>query len=120
MKFLAIDKHVAVIPDVRHTLNKLGHTVNHICLSGHCDLVGIYRSSIDELNGDNWCNVLTQKKCDEFWDKYKSVLDKYDGFICGYPPSFSMLYAKSNKPIIIYIPIRYEHGFDNNKEGFIS
>ena len=68
------------------------------------------------LDGDGWCATINGRKFEEFYNEYKDDLEKYDGFICCYPPIFSMLYKYSKKPIIIQIPIRYECGADNNPE----
>ena len=56
--------------------------------------------------------------CDLFYERYKDELSKYDAFICTYPPSFSMLYEKFDKPIILHVPIRYEVPFNNNKNSW--
>ena len=116
MNFFSIDQHISVIADIRYILNQLGHTVREISLSGHSSIVGRPIGNVPELNNDNWCNTISQRKFDSFYNTYKKDLDKYDGFICCYPPIFSMLYQLSNKPIIIQIPIRYECGAEHNIE----
>jgi hypothetical protein len=52
--------------------------------------------------------------CDRFYERYKDELSDYDGFVCTYPPAFSMIYEKFKKPIILQIPIRYEVPFHSN------
>ena len=68
------------------------------------------------LHGDGWCATIQGRKFEEFYKEYKDEFSKYDGFICCYPPIFSMLYKYFEKPIIIQIPIRYECGADCNPE----
>jgi len=119
MKFLNIDQHIGVIGDIKNIFNNLGHSVMSYNLSGHCGLLGMPRASIPEMSGDSWCTVIGQRRFDEFYSKYIAPIEHlYDGFICTFPPVFSMLYARSKKPIIIQIPIRYEYGFDGDPAGW--
>jgi len=116
MYFLSIDQHISVIADIRHIFNRIGHTVREVSLSGHATVIGRPQGRVPMLDGDGWCSVINGRKSEEFYLENKEDLDQYDGFICCYPPIFSMLYKYTNKPIIIQIPIRYECGADNNPE----
>jgi hypothetical protein len=116
MNFLSIDLHIAVNADIRNIFNQLGHTVEEISMGGHPSVIGRPAGNIPMLKGDNWCSTIQERKHEEFYNKYKEQFKKYDGFICCYPPIFSMLYKNFEKPIIIQIPIRYECGADNNPE----
>jgi hypothetical protein len=71
-------------------------------------------TNVDVITPQTWKNM-DQRMCEDFYNRYKNELSGYDGFICTYPPAFSMLFEKFDKPIILYIPIRYEVPFHNNK-----
>jgi hypothetical protein len=114
MRFIAIDQHISVCADIRYIFNQLGHTVREVSLSGHASVIGRPQGDVPMLTGDQWCATLNERKFKEFYEMHKDVLNKYDGFICCYPPIFSMLYKYFDKPIIIQIPIRYEYGADCN------
>jgi len=113
MNFFNLDCHISVIADVKKIFEDLGHNVDSWSISGHNWVFGRESKSVDVINQNTWKN-LNQNMCDEFYNRYKDDLSKYDGFICTYPPVFSMIYEKFKKPIIIQIPIRYEVPFHNN------
>lgn len=116
MNWLSIDQHIAVCSDIRYIFNQFGHTVTELSLSGHAPIIGKQQANIEMLNGDHWGVTIRERKFKEFTDRYGSSLEKFDGFICCYPPIFSMLYKYIDKPIIIDVPIRYECGAENNPE----
>jgi hypothetical protein len=116
VNFLSIDCHIAVSADIRYIFNQLGHQVTEYSLSGHARVIGRPLVSIDMLNGNEWCETINKKKFKEFYTTYKSFFNKFDGFICCYPPVFAWLYMFFDKPIIIHIPIRYELGVEHTKE----
>ena len=115
MKFFNIDLHVSVIEDIKHIFNDLGHEVTDWSISGHTWVFDKKSIQNGIITQENWKN-LDKNMCDVFYDKYKNILSKYDGFICTYPPTFSLLYEKFDKLIIIVLPIRYEAPFWNNAE----
>jgi len=118
MRVLSIDQHIAVSADIRHIFNTLGHTVREISLSGHAAVINRPQGHIPELEGDNWCHVVRERKTKEFYETYKDAFKDYDAFLCCYPPAFSLLWEYFDKPIIIQIPIRYENGFDCDPENW--
>ena len=113
MKFFNIDSHISVIEDLKTIFNNLGHEVDSLSISDHNWIFGRNPSSVEVINKNNWQN-LDKNLCDRFFESYKNKLIEYDGFICTYPPSFSMLFERFNKPIILQIPIRYETPFFND------
>jgi hypothetical protein len=120
MKFFNLDCHVSVIADIRQILESMGHEVDSWSVSGHNWVFGKNSTKVDIVNQDTW-HSLDKQMSDEFYERYKDELSKYDAFICTYPPSFAMLYEKFDKPIIIQIPIRYEvpfHKSENNWNYF--
>lgn len=110
MKFFNLDLHISVIEDIKNILNELGHEVTSWSLSGHNWVFGRNSSTTRVINAQNWTSI-NQEMCDKFYQEYKDELSKYDAFIVTYPPIFSMLFEKWNKPIIIVAPIRYEIPF---------
>jgi hypothetical protein len=51
---------------------------------------------------------------ERFYKYHRSELDKYDAFICCYPPCFLKLFERFNKPIIVVAATRYDYPFLNN------
>lgn len=117
MKFFNIDLHTSVIEDLKFTFDKLGHKIESCSLSDHNWIFNRNCSETKVINKNNW-NTLDKELCNHFFDEYKNALLEYDGFICTYPPSFSLLYERFNKPILLHIPIRYEVPFSNNTKSW--
>jgi len=84
-------------------------------MSGHGFIFNKKQDVVKHLTPSNW-TTLNKSMCDAFYNEYKTELAHYDGFICTYPPSFSLLYEKFNKPIIIQAPIRFEVPFQNDPD----
>lgn len=122
MKFFNLDCHVSVIADITNIFETLGHTVQSWSLSDHSWIFGKARNHVAHVNQDTWRN-LNQGIIESFNKEYNKFLKEFDGFICTYPPAFSMLYDKYEKPIYVQIPIRYEYPFTAQPEkwnGFNS
>ena len=112
MNFFNIDLHVSVIADLKSIFSKLGHTITDKSLSGHTWVFNRRQDSVRLINQHNWRGI-DKSLCDKFYNEYRNELKEYDGFICTYPPAFSLLYEKFNKPIILQVPIRFEVPFEN-------
>jgi len=119
MNFFNLDCHISVIADLKKTFEDLGHSVTSWSISGHNWVFNRNPTNVDIINQTTWRNIDTNL-CDKFYERYKDELSKYDGFICTYPPSFSLLYEKFDKPIILQVPIRYEIPFYNKKSSWES
>lgn len=115
MKFFNIDLHISVIEDIKTIFNSLGHSVDSWNLSGHNWVFGRSPANVEVVNQSSWKN-LDQKMCDEFYNRYKNDLYKYDAFIACYPPAFALLYERFNKPIYVVVATRYEYPFSNDLE----
>jgi hypothetical protein len=115
MKLFNLDCHISVIADLKQILENLGHEVESWSVSGHNWVFDREPTKVDIVNPNTWMN-LDESMCDQFYERYKHELSTYDAFICTYPPAFSMLYKRFQKPIILQIPIRYEVPFHNNVE----
>ena len=114
MKFFALDCHIG-IKDIQTIFERLGHTLDIDSISGHTHLMGWDRTFPKHVNHTNW-KQLNWHQAREFADYYREKLEQYDGFVCFYPPSFSMLYDSFDKPIIIQAPIRSDTPFENKDE----
>lgn len=119
MNFFNLDCHISVIEDIKKIFNDLGHNVDSWSVSGHNWVFNREVSKVEIVNQNTW-SKLDQDMCDRFYERYKDELSKYDGFICTYPPAFSMIYEKFKKPIIIQVPIRYEVPFQKSIEKWNS
>lgn len=115
MKFFNIDCHISIIADVTKIFTDLGHEVDSWSLSGHKWVFGLPDSPSKVITDRNWQSI-NQEMVDRFYDVHKDELDKYDAFICGYPPCFLKLFEKFNKPIIVIAATRYDHPFLNDPE----
>ena len=113
MNFFNIDCHISVILDLKCIFEEIGHQVTSKSISGHNWVLGKSADSIDIINQSSW-HHLNNEMCDLFYKRYKDELSGYDAFICTYPPSFSMLYEKFDKPVLLHVPIRYEVPFHND------
>jgi hypothetical protein len=110
VKFFNIDVHISVIEDIKGIFKDLGHTVDSLLLSDHYWVFREQKDDIKVINRQNWKHI-DKDLCDKFYYEYKDELEKYDGFIVTYPPVFSMLFERFNKPIIIVAATRYEYPY---------
>ena len=113
MRFFNLDMHVSVIEDIKTIFNDLGHQVDSKNISFHNWVFNRIPDKVDIISQNNWRN-LSPELCEAFYDRYKDELSDYDGFIVTYPPSFSLLFEKFNKPIIAVAATRYEAPFSND------
>ncbi|MFW8601945.1 hypothetical protein ACOHYD_10760 [Desulfobacterota bacterium M19] len=115
LRFFNIDLHISVIADIKLILEQLGHSVVDWSISGHTWVMGRKRADVKIVNQDTW-QGLDQQMCDDFFNCYKDELSQYDAFIVTYSAAFALLYEKTNKPIILVNPTRYEHPFTDSPE----
>lgn len=118
MKFFNIDCHISVIEDLKNIFRECEHEVDSVLLSGHAWVFGKPSMTMDVVSSTNWRHI-DQKMCDDFYERYKHSFEDYDGFIVTYPPVFSMLFEKFNKPIIMMVPIRYEVPFSGKPDKWL-
>jgi hypothetical protein len=113
MNFFNIDCHISVIADIKNIFESLGHKVDSWSLSGHRWIFDLPECPSKIINENNWRNI-NQEMVDIFYKFHKDELDKYDAFICTYPPCFLKLFEKFNKPIIVIAATRYDHPFTDD------
>jgi hypothetical protein len=75
--------------------------------------MGKKQADVKYVNQNTWRGI-NKNLANQFYEHYKDELSKYDGFIVTHTPSFSLLYEKFNKPIIVVASTRYEEPFSNN------
>ncbi|MFW6225926.1 MAG: hypothetical protein ACOC3V_03120 [bacterium] len=110
MKFFNLDLHVAIIQDVEKIFKDLGHEVVSWNMSNTCEYFGI-KQHINQIICQSNFRQLNYQMVEHFQHCYYDDLKNFDGFICCYPPSFSLLYDIFDKPIIIQNATRYEEPF---------
>lgn len=115
MKIFNLDCHISVIADLKQIFEEMGHEVTSWSISGHNWVFGRDPKKTDVIGPNNW-RGMNKSICDMFYERYKDELSGYDAFLCTYPPAFSMLYERFQKPVILHIPIRYETPFESNPQ----
>ncbi|HSX13421.1 MAG TPA: hypothetical protein VLE96_03265 [Chlamydiales bacterium] len=110
LRFFNLDCHISVIADVKQILESFGHEVVDWSISGHTWVFDRNRNSVEVVNHTTWADM-DQDMCNRFYARYGKFLSQFDAFIVTHTPSFSLLYQKLNKPILIVNSTRYEHPF---------
>jgi len=110
--------HVSVLSDLKDIFQKLGHTIKVDSLSNHTWVNNERRARIKGLQlpsrfSPYWGKKdtvyeINQEMCDEFYRLNKDRLNEYDAFVVSYPPAFSLLFEKFNKPIIVVACTRFD------------
>ena len=113
MRIFALDCHIG-IRDIQVQFKKLGHILDVHSLSDHAHLMGWKKEMGLSVSAENWRGI-SQQNYLNFYQTHKAQLSRYDGFVCFYPPMFSLLYEPFNKPILTQVPIRQEVPFENKK-----
>lgn len=112
MRLFNLDAHISVIADVEHIFTHLYPDVEITkwSLSGHTWVFGDNSIPVDVLNENTWDSI-DHDLIAKFHKRYDNFLSLFDGFICGFPPVFSLLFEKYNKPIFMVNATRYEMPF---------
>lgn len=104
-----MDLHISVIEDFDN-LFKDRFDIVKWTLSGHAWVLGKQTQQPKHINAETWKN-LDKKMIDDFCHEYDSFLRNFDGFICGHPNSFCLIFERYNKPIILINTCRYDMPF---------
>lgn len=109
-----MDLHIAVIADLKNILEPYMEIVDW-CMSGHH--WAIQRSEVipNHINRYTW-SKMNPEMIQKFQQEYDEFLQTFDGFIVCYPGSFSLIYEKYNKPIIMVNACRYDMPFCWSKD----
>ena len=121
-KLFNLDLHISVIKDVESILNIIfpdKFEITNWSLSGHNFVFGNKKANVDIVNEETWESI-DADMIEAFYQRYKTELAHYDGFIVTHTPVFCLLFEKFNKPILCINSCRYDNPFNrtNNKEMF--
>lgn len=112
MKLFDLDAHCSVVEDMRRQLQPLGHQVDVHNLTGHAFVFGNKPLC-------NWGSF----KLDFIWDtKPEGIraehpeLEAYDAFSVCYPPPLLRLFDDFQKPMIAYLPVRFDLWTSDNED----
>lgn len=114
MKFFNLGRHISLSCDFIDIIKKMGHEIDVETQSHHSFIVGMKRAEIPLIEDIN--SIMKSSIGEDFFKEYGSKLSQYDSYIVDYPPSYSILFEKFNKPVIVYIAIRYEYPFSLHKD----
>ncbi len=112
MRLFNLDAHISVIADVENIFKHLYPEieVTKWSISGHTWVFDQAIDHVDVINQETW-KFLDHDMIKRFHERYDGFLALFDGFICGFPPVFALLFEKYNKPIFMVNATRYEMPF---------
>lgn len=117
MKLYNLDQHISVNSDLEFIWRKLGHELDIDSISGHSWVLNRERKHVP-LVENNIGSIVEKELWREFYDTYHERLSVYDGYVCCYPPVFSLLYKQfTDKRVIVHIPIRYDFPYTDNESS---
>ena len=109
MRLFNLEAHISVIADIENIFTRLYPDIEITSwnFSQHSFVFGRKPADVEIVNQHTW-KKLDQKMIQQFHERYDGFLKQFDGFICGFPPVFALLFEKYNKPIFIVNATRYE------------
>jgi hypothetical protein len=110
MRLFNLDLHISVIADIKCILESFGIEVINWSLSGHAWVFNKAPDTVSVINQTSWMK-LSNDTIRRFHEVYDDFLSTFDGFICGHPNSFALLYEKYQKPIYVVNTCRYDIPF---------
>jgi hypothetical protein len=113
MKLFNMDLHISVIADFKNLFPEID--VTDWTLSGHSWVFNKQTFYPNHINPSNWTSI-NESMIKSFQDEYDTFLSSFDGFICGHPNSFAMIFEKYNKPILLINSCRYDMPFCFSKD----
>lgn len=117
MKLFNLDLHISVIEDLKHIFSKLDHRIDNWSISSHNWVFKKETKAVEFVNQYTWKH-LNQEMCRRFYERYKTELSEYDGFVVTHTPCFSLLYQYFEKPVIVVASTRYEAPFTGNYDNW--
>jgi hypothetical protein len=123
MRLFNLDLHVSVISDIRNICQQLYReeieiTSWSITGESHKFLLKEAPKPVEIVNEKTWY-TLNPNMIAQFVSKYHDFLSTFDGFIVTHTPSFAMLYATFNKPVLIINSCRYDQPFSWSQDGYM-
>lgn len=112
MRLFNLEAHISVIADIENIFTRLYPEIEITSwnISGHNKVFGREATPVEIINKNNWRHF-NQSMIDDFHKRYDNFLQHFDGFICGFPPVFALLFEKYKKPIFMINATRYEMPF---------
>ena len=104
-----MDLHISVIADLKDLLQDRWD-ITDWCLSGHSWVFARNQQFPEVIHPKTWIQ-LNPEMIRDFQAKYDDFLRGFDGFICGHPNGFAMLFEKYDKPILMVNTCRYDLPF---------
>jgi hypothetical protein len=108
-----MDLHISVIADFKNIFPNF--EIIDWCMSGHSWVFNRSTFKPQHIDSSNWINI-NEEMILSFQNHYDQFLDEFDGFICGHPNGFAMIFEKYNKPIIMINSCRYDLPFCISKD----
>jgi hypothetical protein len=108
MKLFNMDLHISVIADFKNLFPAFD--ITDWCLSGHSWVFNRPQRVPNHINPSTWIH-LNEEMIRAFQAEYDAFLRTFDGFICGHPNGFVLLFEKYEKPIILINSCRYDLPF---------
>ena len=108
MKLFNMDLHISVIADFKNMFPNI--EITDWCMSGHSWVLNKQPCIPQHINPQTWIG-LNEEMILEFQKEYDDFLHTFDGFICGHPNGFVLVFEKYNKPIIMINSCRYDLPF---------
>ena len=98
MKLLHVTLHTGTDAEVRYAFNKLGHQIETLEFSD------------GKTTGDERYRII-HSRAQDFWDKYKTYIDTFDGIITSdtCPTSRAFLQNNYSKLLIIWVCNRFDY-----------
>lgn len=108
IKLFNMDLHISVIADFKNLFPE--YMITQWSMSNHTWVFGNNKENPNHINSSTWQKI-DMKMIKDFQNQYDSFLSTFDGFICGHPNVFAMIFEKYNKPIILINSCRYDMPF---------
>lgn len=115
-KLFNMDLHISVIEDFKNLFPEFD--ITHWCLSGHALVFNRQTEFPDIINPRTW-EQIDEEMILKFQNRYDDFLTSFDGFICGHPNVFAMIFEKYNKPIILINSCRYDIPFCWSRKSYM-
>lgn len=109
-KLFNLDLHIAVVQEISVALSFTGLRMCSWNMSQHNYLTRRWYKFPDPvkyISAKNW-RKMDPQVISRFQKYYMPMLARYEGFIVSYPPAFVEIFLKTNKPILVICPTRYE------------
>ena len=105
-----LDLHIGVVADLEQTFKHIGISLTRWSISGHNHLVEgrlPVSDPVRYINQRSW-RTLNLDLIEKFQVRYGKFLQRFDGFVCTYSPTFAEIFRDLGKPVLVVAATRYE------------